>query len=52
MVDGIAGANIEYYKKLLATEKDEAKRKVLLQRLVEQEQELAAALEQKSKPTK
>ena len=41
MVDGIARANIEHYKKLLATEKDEAKRKVLLQRLAEQEQELA-----------
>jgi hypothetical protein len=52
MVDGIARANIGYYKKLLATEKDEAKRKVLLQRLAEQEQKLAAALEQKNKPTK
>jgi hypothetical protein len=52
MVDGIARANIEHYKKLLATEKDEAKRKVLLQRFAEQEQELAAALEQYDKPAK
>ena len=52
MADGIARANIEHYKKLLATEKDEAKRKVLLQRLAGQEQKLAAALEQKNKLTK
>ena len=52
MVDGIARANIDHFKRLLATEKDKAKRKVLLQRLAEQEQELAAALERKSKPTR
>jgi hypothetical protein len=50
MVDGIARANIEHYKKLLASQKDEAKRKVLLQLLAEQEQQLAATLEQKNKP--
>ena len=50
MADGIAQANIEHYKRLLATEKDEAKRKALLQRLAEQEQELRTAQEQKSKP--
>jgi hypothetical protein len=51
MADGIARANIEHYKKLLATEEDEAKRKVLLQRLADQKRELAAALVKKNKPT-
>jgi len=52
MVEGIARANIEHLQKLLATEKDEAKRKVLLQRLAEEEARLAAALKRDNKPTK
>ena len=50
MVEGIARANIEHFQKLLAVEKDEAKRKVLLQRLAEEEARLAAALKQDNKP--
>ena len=41
MADKIARANIEHFRKLLATEKDEAKRKVLTQLLAEEEQKLA-----------
>jgi hypothetical protein len=47
MDEFIAKANIEHFKALLATEKDEAKRKLLLQLLAEEEQKLAAALRRK-----
>jgi len=40
----IAKANIQHFKELLATEKNEGKRKLLEQLLAEEEQKLAAAL--------
>jgi hypothetical protein len=39
----IARANIDEFKRLLKTEKDPAKRNVLLQLLADEEQKLAAA---------
>ena len=47
MDEFIAKANIQHFKEKLATEKDEAKRKLLLQLLAEEEQKLAAALRRK-----
>ena len=47
MDEFIAKANIQHFKEKLATEKDEGKRKVLLQLLAEEEQKLAAALRRK-----
>jgi hypothetical protein len=47
MDEFIAKANIQHFKGQLATEKDEAKRKLLLQLLAEEEQKLAAALRRK-----
>ena len=44
MDEFIAKANIQHFKELLATERNEAKRKLLLQLLAEEEQKLAAAL--------
>jgi hypothetical protein len=43
----IAQANIDEFNRLLKIEKDEAKRKVLLQLLAEEEQKLAQALRKK-----
>lgn len=47
MDEFIAKANIQHFKELLATERNEAKRKLLLQLLAEEEQKLAAALRRK-----
>jgi hypothetical protein len=47
MDEFIAKANVEHFKELLATEKDEAKRKLLLQLLAEEELKLATALRRK-----
>lgn len=47
MADEIARANIEHFRKLLATEKDEVKRKVLTKLLAEQEQKLAEIMRRK-----
>ncbi len=47
MEEGIARANIAHFEKLLATEKDEAKRTVLHKLLAEERVKLATALEQK-----
>ena len=47
MADGIARANIEHFRKLLATEKDEAKRRVLTKLLAEEEEKLAEVLRRK-----
>jgi len=52
MVEGIARANIEHFKKLLAAEKDAGKRKALAQRLADEEARLAAALKRAKKKTK
>jgi hypothetical protein len=49
MDEGIARANIKHFKGLLATETEEAKRKVLLDLLAEEERKLAAALSHKRK---
>jgi hypothetical protein len=46
----IAEANIDEFNRLLKTESDQAKRKVLLQLLAEEEQKLAQAL--RTKPEK
>jgi hypothetical protein len=43
----IAKANIEHFKELLATEKNEAKRKVLLELLAGEELKLATAVQRK-----
>jgi hypothetical protein len=43
----IAKANIQHFKELLAKEKDEAKRKLLLELLAEEELKFAAALRRK-----
>jgi hypothetical protein len=47
MDEFIAKANIEHFKELLATEKVEAKRKLLLELLAEEELKLAAAVKRK-----
>ena len=47
MDEFIAKANIEHFKELLASEKNEAKQKLLLRLLAEEEQKLAAALRRK-----
>jgi hypothetical protein len=44
MDEWIARLNIEHFRKLLATELDETKRKTLLQLLTEEERKLEAAL--------
>jgi hypothetical protein len=42
MARSVARLNIEHYRKLLASETDEGKRKTLLQLLAEEEAKLAA----------
>ncbi len=49
MDEGIARANIAHFENLLATERDEAKRTVLLKLLAQERVKLATALEQKRK---
>ena len=47
MDECIAKANIQHFREKLATEKDGATRKLLLQLVAEEEQKLAAALRRK-----
>jgi hypothetical protein len=52
MDEWIARLNIEHFRKLLATELDETKRKTLLQLLAEEERKLEAALRRASERRK
>jgi hypothetical protein len=52
MDEGIARANIEHFKKLLAQEQDEAKLRTLRALLAEEEIKLAAALKAKAERKK
>jgi hypothetical protein len=47
MADGIARANIEHLRKLLAAEKDEAQQRSLTKLLAEEEQKLAELFRRK-----
>lgn len=46
----VARLNIEHYRKLLATETDEPRRKTLLRLLAEEEAKLAASEQPRRKP--
>jgi hypothetical protein len=46
MPDWIANANVEHFKKLLKSESDPAKRRVIERELAEEEQKLAALKKQ------
>jgi hypothetical protein len=52
MPDGIAKANIEYFKKLLETEKDPQKRAVIKRELAEEEAKLEELLRTQGEPKK
>lgn len=52
MPNAIARAKIEHFKKLLETETDTQKRRVLEQLLAEEQQKLAAALKVKAESKK
>ncbi|WP_456710078.1 hypothetical protein [Bradyrhizobium sp. USDA 4452] len=49
MADRIARANIEHFKKMLETETDAAKRRVIERELAEEEQKLAALLKKQTR---
>ena len=48
----VARLNIEHYRKLLATEQDEAKRQTILRLLAEEEAKLAALIDRGGEPTR
>ena len=49
MDEAIARENIKHFRKLLATEADQAKRKTIIQLLTEEEEKLAMATERKKR---